>query len=159
VLVRTIDASDSGAVYIRGRGAMFGVEVRWEQERFLRRVNLVAGEGKGIAKTKTKSEFERRVAFFESSAFSLRSKPGSCKSLHIPRNLAARRAILEGFSYPAYINDSIAPGPLQFYSQILDTTPQKRVLVCWEQSVPASPFIPVFLSASFSKLPFSHRFS
>ncbi len=45
----------------------------------------------------------------------------------------------EGSSDRAYIDNSIAPEPVELYSQILDTTPQKRVLVCWEQSAPASP--------------------
>ena len=58
------------------------------------------------------------------------------------RDLAGTRASspdFEGFSRIAYMDDSIAPNPVELYSQDLDTTPQKRVLVCWEQSVPASP--------------------
>lgn len=33
----------------------------------------------------------------------------------------------------------------RFYSADLDTTPQKRVPVCWEQSAPASPLRSYFL--------------
>jgi hypothetical protein len=54
---------------------------------------------------------------------------------------------LEGSSYRAYIDDSIAPTLLELYSQVLDTTPQKRVLVCWEQSAPASPTFQVLIQA------------
>ncbi len=44
------------------------------------------------------------------------------------------------FPWRTYSQHRIANHGSSPYSQILDTTPQKRVLVCWEQSVPASPF-------------------
>ena len=53
----------------------------------------------------------------------------------------------EGFSRIHYMDDSIAPEPHRLYPQILDTTPQKRMLVCWEQSASASPFKQAFESS------------
>lgn len=49
------------------------------------------------------------------------------------------RHLCDVFSSRTYMDDSIVLKPRQLYSQVLDTTPQKRVLVCWEQSAPASP--------------------